>query len=281
MDRNLIFDVGMHDGADSAFYLAKGFDVVAIEANPALLAAARERFAQEIAAGRLRLIDAAIAETTGRTHMAVSDSVDAWSSLSKDFIARSEAIGVKYRYVEVATVSFPELLATAGVPYYLKVDIEGLDMLVIRGLRSSPDRPAYISIESNVSANHAPFGLVLEELTELSRLGYRSFQYVNQRLSPKIRMPYPAREGTYVDVRFSGHESGSFGRELGGRWLSMPQALGWAQVLRIRQNLGGLGGRWRGTTPGWGYSEARRRLLKREHSWYDLHARLGGPPDAR
>jgi len=29
MKRNLIIDVGMNDGADTAFYLAKGFDVVA------------------------------------------------------------------------------------------------------------------------------------------------------------------------------------------------------------------------------------------------------------
>jgi hypothetical protein len=33
----LIYDVGMCDGADTAFYLAKGFRVIAIEANPTLV----------------------------------------------------------------------------------------------------------------------------------------------------------------------------------------------------------------------------------------------------
>jgi hypothetical protein len=34
---NLIYDVGMHTGQDTEFYLAKGFNVIAIEANPLLM----------------------------------------------------------------------------------------------------------------------------------------------------------------------------------------------------------------------------------------------------
>ena len=30
----LVVDMGMNDGTDTAYYLAKGLDVVAIEANP-------------------------------------------------------------------------------------------------------------------------------------------------------------------------------------------------------------------------------------------------------
>ena len=39
MTADLIYDVGMHNGADTAFYLAKGFRVVAVEANPELVQA--------------------------------------------------------------------------------------------------------------------------------------------------------------------------------------------------------------------------------------------------
>src|SRR5205807_8636106 len=39
-----VFDVGMHDGADTAFYLHQGCAVLAIEADPALAAAGRRRF---------------------------------------------------------------------------------------------------------------------------------------------------------------------------------------------------------------------------------------------
>jgi hypothetical protein len=42
---NLVLDVGMHNGDDTAYYLASGYDVVAVEANPTLCASARDRFA--------------------------------------------------------------------------------------------------------------------------------------------------------------------------------------------------------------------------------------------
>ena len=42
--QNLIFDVGLHKGEDTDFYLKKGFSVVAFEADPDLVAACQERF---------------------------------------------------------------------------------------------------------------------------------------------------------------------------------------------------------------------------------------------
>jgi len=45
----LIYDVGMNNGDDSAYYLSLGFRVVAIEANPELVEQAKLRFAREIA----------------------------------------------------------------------------------------------------------------------------------------------------------------------------------------------------------------------------------------
>jgi hypothetical protein len=45
-ERDLIYDIGLHKGEDSEFYLKKGFRVVAIEALPSLtlfLFATRDR----------------------------------------------------------------------------------------------------------------------------------------------------------------------------------------------------------------------------------------------
>src|SRR5262245_43578507 len=54
---DLIYDVGMEDGTDTGFYLKKGFRVVAVEADPELASRARERFSDEIAAGRLVVLN--------------------------------------------------------------------------------------------------------------------------------------------------------------------------------------------------------------------------------
>ena len=47
---HIVFDVGMNNGDDSTHYLSKGYQVVAIEANPILVERARARFQKEIAA---------------------------------------------------------------------------------------------------------------------------------------------------------------------------------------------------------------------------------------
>ena len=266
-------DVGMNDGADTAFYLAKGFEVVAVEADPELVVAACERFSVEIAEGRLCVIEAAIAETAGTTRFAIADGMTIWSTLDPEFLRRNAKI--EYRYVEVRTVRFADLLREHGVPYYLKVDIEGLDMLPVRALHELGDRPRYVSLESSVSSNLAPFDRVFDELAELWSLGYRGFKYVNQRRLGRVRLPPRPLEGTSVADRPDGHWSGPFGRETPGRWLAAGQALALAQFLRTKHNIGGYGGRWRQTPPGFAYAATRMLLLRRAHSWYDLHARMG------
>jgi len=51
----LIYDVGMHNGDDTHYYLLKGAKVVGVEANPALHIALRDRFAGAINSGQLHL----------------------------------------------------------------------------------------------------------------------------------------------------------------------------------------------------------------------------------
>jgi FkbM family methyltransferase len=268
---DLIIDVGMHRGEDSEFYLAKGFNVVAIEANPSLATEVRTRLASEVREGRLRIIEGAVAPTTDTQRLAVADDVSVWSSLSSEFVARNQAAGTSYRHVDVAGIRFEDVLEEVGIPYLLKIDIEGHDMLCVEALHRFSERPDYISIESNVSVNDAPFERVFDELAQLWTLGYRAFKYLDQSANQDRRCPNPPREGTYVDARFNEASSGPFGEETPQRWLSIDQALLRAQQLRWRHRLVGSGGRWSQTMP----SRAYRTILQRSPpKWYDLHARL-------
>ena len=61
-DKNLIFDVGLHRGEDTEFYLKKGFRVVAFEANPELVALCSQKFMPFMNQGQLNIIQGAIAE---------------------------------------------------------------------------------------------------------------------------------------------------------------------------------------------------------------------------
>ena len=273
---DLIIDVGMHRGEDSEFYLAKGFNVVAIEANPSLVAEVRMRLASDIQEGRLRIIEGAIAPTADTQRLAVADDVSVWSSLSNEFVERNLAAGTTYRHMDVDGIQFEDVLEEVGIPYFLKIDIEGHDMLCVEALHRFPERPDYISVESNVSVNDAPFDRVFDELAQLWTLGYRAFKYLDQSANTSRRCPNPPREGAYVDARFNEASSGPFGEETPQRWLSIDQALRHARQLRWRHRLTGPGGRWSHAMPSRTYRVVSS-LLGRSPAWYDLHARLVAP----
>ena len=61
----LIYDVGLFEGEDTAYYLFRGYKVIAIDANPLMIERARLRFAEEISAKRLTLLNFGISKTAG------------------------------------------------------------------------------------------------------------------------------------------------------------------------------------------------------------------------
>lgn len=82
MKKNLIYDVGMHSGKDTEFYLKKGFNVVAIEANPALVRNAEEKFKKETDKGTLVIVNKAISEQEGKKEFFINQKNDEWSTIS-------------------------------------------------------------------------------------------------------------------------------------------------------------------------------------------------------
>ena len=86
VDRGLIYDVGVNDGSDSAYYLSLGFRVLGIEANPALANRLKDRFAREIEEQRYILLNVGIAAT--------EDQLDFWV---QDDTARESISGKRHR----------------------------------------------------------------------------------------------------------------------------------------------------------------------------------------
>ena len=55
-DGTLVFDIGLNNGDDAAYYLSLGHDVVGIEANPLLADQCTQRFESEIRKGRMNSV---------------------------------------------------------------------------------------------------------------------------------------------------------------------------------------------------------------------------------
>jgi FkbM family methyltransferase len=174
----LVYDIGFHEGQDTAYYLKKGYRVVAVDADQALIARGNEQHAAAINRGQLTLVGKAIYEFDDReVEFFISDNSE-WNSLNKDFAGRN-ALGT--RIEKVATVRLDTLVRTYGKPYFLKIDIEGYDVHALRTL--SPElAPDYISVEAlSLTADHIPDeDEAMATLKELQRLGYRQFRLVDQ-----------------------------------------------------------------------------------------------------
>lgn len=174
-DTKLIYDVGMNDGVDTAYYLSLGYHVVAIEANTVLVEQARRRFEAEIHQGRLRILNLAIAGEPGVIPFWICESNHGWSSLDESRLRRS---GVPYHRADVESRSLGNVIAENGVPYYVKIDVEGCEQLCLDGL--SPElAPTYLSLElfSIVDDSDGGHHAILKRLGEL---GYKNYALINQ-----------------------------------------------------------------------------------------------------
>jgi FkbM family methyltransferase len=143
--RDLIFDVGLNVGQDTAFYLSRGYRVVAIEADPILAEAARKRFCLAIEAGNLEIVNAGIAAHEGIAEFWICDGKSEFNSFHKDIGARD---GYPHHRIEVPTVRFASVLERFGTPHFLKIDIEGNDVLCLGDLSPS-SLPRFISVEAS------------------------------------------------------------------------------------------------------------------------------------
>ena len=143
--RDLIFDLGMHQGHDSRFYLAKGFRVVGLEAVPGLCAAARTRLADH--ADHLTIVNKALSGEAGTqvTFYTVPEKDD-WGSLYKNAAEKGVQQSLE---IEVTTTDLAELLDAFGVPHYVKCDLEGADVTFRDQLLRDNRRPTFVSLEVN------------------------------------------------------------------------------------------------------------------------------------
>ena len=256
MTQELIFDLGLNNGDDSAFYLSQGYRVVAVDANPLMVEQAKMQFRQEIESGALQVLNVGIAKSEGYADFWVCDDKPQFSSFFEGIASRD---GLKCHRVQVPTVRFASLLRQYGVPYYLKIDIEGHDQTCLADL-SGAHLPRYISIESECpkSRSHADPEEGLQVLSTLKTLGFCKFKLIDQYSFCSLRRPtslsylldtfarrfldcppfchFPAtyrlsrrlktrsRLASKFKWEFPAGSSGVWGDDTPGRWLTYEQA---------------------------------------------------------
>jgi len=245
-------DMGFNSGQDSHFYLGGGHRVVAVDANPVLIAAGRRRFADALVNGSLvlvpsGLIPVAASRAAAATKLSFYQSKldNVWSSFDARWGCRhpnntpAAAGDINPAYcteIRVPTRTCAALIEEFGTPLMLKIDIEGRDTACLESLWGLPEerRPDYVSVE-NVTPAHVEL---------LQGLGYGRQKVVDQRVIHDRYIGQAALVGN----------SGPFGEAAidtghGEGWASAEEV---AARLPLPEQVGGVG------------------------VWYDLHGKRNG-----
>lgn len=209
-----VFDFGMHNGDDTAYYLERGFKVVSVEANIELVDKCRVRFEEQISRGDLRIISKAIGERDGcMMEFHISSLNSEWSTIHHN----PHTLGDNPKKVIVEAVTLGTLIRNFGVPHYIKCDLEGSDIVFCRQLLEESTRPDFVSVEATS----------LDLLAILVASGYDAFQLVNNAKTRRF-----ASRRTYTDSVYgsssgtiTGHCSGEFGFDLAvDKWIAFEDA---------------------------------------------------------
>jgi FkbM family methyltransferase len=268
---DLIYDVGMHRGEDTYTYLQKGFRVIAFEADPDLANACRELFGEAIAENRLTIVEGAIvADTTEKTITFYKNPVATiWGTVDPEWAARNERMGWPSEEVTVDVVDMKECFLKHGVPRYMKIDIEGADMICLEKLLETEIRPDYVSVESDKKSIDG----ILKEIDLLTQLGYDRFKAIQQATISKQPIPNPPLEGTGLIAHIPPGSSGLFGRELPHTWKTRQQIIAQYRKIMVGYKIFGNDTFVRRNPITRFFWQLAQRITRRSiPGWYDTHA---------
>ena len=223
-----IYDVGMNNGDDTGYYLAKGHNVIAIEANPTLCRIAENRFSKEISQGRCTILNVGVADKSGLMDFYLNTE----NHITSTFIPQPNEDKI-YEIFPTKVEKLSDIIKKYGDPIFVKIDIEGMDFIVLREIFLAGIIPINISAESHK----------IDVFCMLVSMGYDEFKLVNSASVSKDFANHEIRllNGETVPFGFKHNSSGPFGEDLPGRWLTKEYVL--------------------------------NQFSSREHTWQDVHAR--------
>jgi FkbM family methyltransferase len=143
----IIYDFGSNNGDDIPYYLQKADKVVAVEANPCLVAQVISRFSEEIAAHKL-IVEHCVLTVDDGGGM-VPFYVHKTDHVLSQFLPPDRSVLDDFEKIAISSKNVISIIEQHGAPFYIKVDLEGYDQIILLELFRKDIRPKFISAESH------------------------------------------------------------------------------------------------------------------------------------
>jgi FkbM family methyltransferase len=152
---NLIFDIGANEGYKTDIFLRLGAKVVAVDPDEANQEVLRQRFLKyRLTPKTVDIEGKAVSDTIAIKTMWIDAPGSAKNTLDPRWvqILRNDPkrFGQRLDFAsekQVETITLEKLMATHGIPFFIKIDVEGHEPSVLRGM----NRPVpYLSFEVNL-----------------------------------------------------------------------------------------------------------------------------------
>lgn len=216
MQAPIVYDVGMSQGEDSSYYLAKGCRVIAIDANKDACRYCTRLFDTHIKSGQMTIINAGVSDEVGEFDFFVNLRKERISTFAPEMFSGKSWAPALWRADKVKTFRLPDLVLEYGSPDFIKIDVEYYDARVLLDLCQSGIRPRYISAECHDMAC----------FETLVKMGYKKFRLVYGKTVAEAfgRRTVRCIDGSTIDYEFGYESSGPYGDDLPGPWLTEHEA---------------------------------------------------------
>ena len=151
----MIFDIGANHGQKTDIFLRVGARVLAVDPDEVNQEALRDKFLRyRLVKKPVIIVKKAVSDKCAVHKLWIDEPGSAKNTLSHKWVDTLRRDEVRFghrlnfaQHKEVESISLEELMVTYGSPFFVKIDVEGHEPHVLRGLK----RPVpYLSFEVNL-----------------------------------------------------------------------------------------------------------------------------------